>query len=74
MRRGKLVTRPAAGSEVEWDQPGVVEMPIEADHLPLWSVERVGAARQLAPGFRDRRHLRGAFVRDFGVPPQAMRR
>jgi len=25
-------------------------------------------------GFRDRRHLREAFVRGFGVPPQAVRR
>ncbi|WP_376712879.1 helix-turn-helix domain-containing protein [Burkholderia sp.] len=25
-------------------------------------------------GFRDRRHMREAFVRGFGVPPQAMRR
>ena len=25
-------------------------------------------------GFRDRRHLREAFVRGFGVPPQALRR
>ncbi|KAB0653424.1 helix-turn-helix transcriptional regulator, partial [Burkholderia diffusa] len=25
-------------------------------------------------GFRDRRHLRDAFVRGFGVPPQAVRR
>lgn len=25
-------------------------------------------------GFRDRRHMREAFVRGFGVPPQALRR
>lgn len=25
-------------------------------------------------GFRDRRHMREAFVRGFGVPPQAVRR
>jgi transcriptional regulator GlxA family with amidase domain len=25
-------------------------------------------------GFRDRRHMRDAFVRGFGVPPQALRR
>jgi transcriptional regulator GlxA family with amidase domain len=25
-------------------------------------------------GFRDRRHLREAFIRGFGVPPQAVRR
>jgi transcriptional regulator GlxA family with amidase domain len=40
---------------------------IERSRHPLEVVAR-------ETGFRDRRHLREAFLRVFGVPPQAMRR
>ncbi|GAB3625827.1 hypothetical protein GCM10027419_06730 [Pandoraea terrae] len=46
---------------------GAARLMIEQSRHPLDVIAR-------ETGFRDRRHLREAFVRGFGLPPQAVRR
>ena len=52
---------------VEWLRLEAARLMIEDSRHPLEVVAR-------ETGFRDRRHLREAFMRGFGLPPQAVRR